>query len=274
MQKNITICADDYGMSLDINRAITALLEKGTINATSCMVNMPYFISGVALLKKHSTNAKIGLHLNLTEGKPLSGYPDTNNNGKFHSLSNILIKSHLRKLNYNSIYNELKAQLSAFITSWGVLPDFLDGHQHIHHFPTIRKAIIALYKEFNLKENDTYIRSVRNIKRPNFKSQVIYFSGAKKFESMLQKARIKYNSNFSGIYSLDNNDVVFRGIILKSYAEIKDGGLIMCHPCTNLNKKDPIGESRLKEYLYFNSDQARKDQLDNNIYLKDVTQQV
>lgn len=271
MQKNITICADDYGMSQDINNAVKTLLKKKTINATSCMANMPYFTDGLVSLKELknilSKSIQVGLHLNLTEGKPLSNYSDTGTNGKFHKLSNLLIKSHLKRLNYQDVYLELKAQLSVFIENWGGLPDFLDGHQHIHHFPIIRKAVITLYKEFDLYQNNTYIRSVRNIKRSDIKSQIIYCSGAKKFEFMLKNENIIYNSSFSGIYSLDSDNTNFRDIMLKAYVSIKSNGIIMCHPSKILNEKDPIGNARVKEYLYFNSEKAIQDQLNNQITL-------
>ena len=202
MQKNITICADDYGMSQDINNAVKTLLKKKTINATSCMANMAYFVDGLASLKElkniSSKSIQVGLHLNLTEGKPLSNYPDTEANGEFHKLSNLLIKSHFKRLNYQDVYLELKAQLSLFIENWGGLPDFLDGHQHIHHFPVIRKAVITLYKEFDLYQNNTYIRSVRNIKRSDFKSQIIYHSGAKSLSLCLKMKTLFITLVFQG----------------------------------------------------------------------------
>ena len=80
----------------------------------------------------------------------------------------------------------------------------------------------------------TYIRSTYKIDKSDFKSLIIYRSGAKKFYNMLIKNNIKHNSSFSGVYSLESNNQDFRRVILEAYVEIKDGGIIMCHPAVDL----------------------------------------
>ncbi|MDE5039758.1 ChbG/HpnK family deacetylase, partial [Francisella tularensis subsp. holarctica] len=77
-------------------------------------------------------------------------------------------------------------------------PDFIDGHQHVHHFPIIRTAVINLYKDFNMYTKQTYIRSTDKMDKSDFKSLIIYRSGAKKFSNMLIKNNIKHNSSFAG----------------------------------------------------------------------------
>ncbi|AJI45038.1 hypothetical protein [Francisella tularensis] len=41
----------------------------------------------------------------------------------------------------------------------------------------------------------------------------------------------------------------------------------MCHPAADIDIKDPISQSRIKEFAYFNSKQALQDQKDHNIVL-------
>ncbi|AVC44701.1 hypothetical protein B4919_07850 [Francisella tularensis subsp. novicida] len=268
MVKKIIICADDFGMSDNINSAIINLLEKKIINATSCMPNMPAFKLGIAQLKKiYNDFSHVGIHLNLTEGNAFTNPKSITRNGKFLSLSKLLVKSKLRAINYDDVYNELKAQINNFIEDWGALPDFIDGHQHVHHFPIIRKAVINLYKDFNMYTKETYIRSTYKMDKSDFKSLIIYRSGAKKFYNMLIKNNIKHNSSFAGVYSLESDNQDFRKVILEAYTEIKDGGIIMCHPAADIDIKDPISQSRIKEFAYFNSKQALQDQKDHNIVL-------
>ncbi|MFV9984389.1 MAG: ChbG/HpnK family deacetylase [Francisella endosymbiont of Hyalomma asiaticum] len=269
MVKKIIICADDFGMSDNINSAIINLLEKKIINATSCMPNMSAFKPGIAQLKKiYDDFSHVGIHLNLTDGSAFINPKSITSNRKFLSLSKLLVKSKLRAISYADVYNELKAQINNFIEHWGELPDFIDGHQHVHHFPVIRKAVINLYKDFNMYTKQTYIRSTYKIDKSDFKSLIIYRSGAKKFYNMLIKNNIKHNSSFSGVYSLESNNQDFRKVILEAYVEIKDGGIIMCHPAVDIDIKDPISQSRVKEFAYFNSYQALKDQKDHNIILQ------
>ena len=268
MSKKIVICADDFGLSDNVNKGILDLLEKEIINATSCMSNMPALKYGIINLKKiYSNFIHVGIHLNLTEGTPFTKAASISKNKEFLPLSKLLAKSKLRSIKYTDVYNELKAQIDNFIDQWGDLPDFIDGHQHVHHFPIIRKVVIDLYKDFNIVEKQTYIRSTLNMDKSDFKSLIIYRSGAKKFNKLLVDNNIKHNTSFSGIYSLENSNQDFRKVMLKAYAEIKDGGLIMCHPAIDIDENDPISKSRVNEFKYFKSEQAIKDQDENNIKL-------
>ncbi|WP_150467029.1 ChbG/HpnK family deacetylase [Francisella sp. SYW-9] len=269
MFKKIIICADDFGLSDNVNEGIIKLLEKKVINATSCMSNMPALKHGMPNLKNiYNSFIDVGIHLNLTEGTPLTNAKSISKNKEFLPLSKLLAKSKLRAISYTDVYNELKAQIDNFISLWGDLPDFIDGHQHVHHFPIVRKAVIDLYKNFDMFKQQTYIRSTFNMDKSNFKSLIIYRSGAKKFNKLLVDNNIKHNSSFSGIYALENNNEDFRKVILKAYSEIKDGGLIMCHPALDIDEGDPISKSRVNEFKYFKSEQALNDQKDNNIVLQ------
>ncbi len=261
MTKKIIICADDFGMSENINEGILYLLENKVINATSCMPSMPAFTNGVRHLKKiHNSHIDIGLHLNITEGFSLTSPCSLTKNNIFLSLPKLLVKSEIRVIKYNDVYKELKAQLDKFIELWGSLPDFIDGHQHIHHFPIIRTAIINLYRDYNLYENNTYVRSTYNMNKSDVKSMIIYYSGAKKLNKLLIKNNIKHNTSFAGIYNLKSNNKYFRDAILMAYSEIQDGGLIMCHPSKAIDLNDPISKSRVNEFKYFKSEQAKVDQ--------------
>lgn len=59
----------------------------------------------------------------------------------------------------------------------------------------------------------TYIRSTYNMSKPDFKSKVIYYSGAKKLNKMLVAENIKYNTSFAGVYSLESNAEDFQKVI-------------------------------------------------------------
>ncbi|MED7787582.1 ChbG/HpnK family deacetylase [Francisella sp. 19X1-34] len=269
MFKKIIICADDFGLSDNVNEGIIRLLKKKVINATSCMSNMSALKNGIPNLKNiYNDSMDVGIHLNLTEGTPFTKATSISKNKEFLSLSKLLAKSKLRSIKYNDVYNELKAQIDNFISLWGDLPDFIDGHQHVHHFPIVRKVVIDLYKDFDMFKKQTYIRSTFNMDKSDLKSLIIYRSGAKKFNNLLNDNNIKHNTSFSGIYSLESNNQDFRKVILKAYSEIKDGGLIMCHPAIAIDEKDPISKSRVNEFKYFESEQALIDQKISNITLQ------
>src|SRR6516225_2878612 len=68
------VCADDYGLRDDINRAILDLVRFGKLSAVSCLVALePCTPAAMAELCAHASRIDIGLHLCLTdEGLPLS----------------------------------------------------------------------------------------------------------------------------------------------------------------------------------------------------------
>ncbi|MDA8561990.1 ChbG/HpnK family deacetylase, partial [Gammaproteobacteria bacterium] len=139
--KRIILCADDYGQDPNVSKAIVDLLSHNRLSAVSCMTNSEFWQSYCNLLIPYKQKVDIGLHLNLTEGKYLT-LPGQNMNG----LSNYLVKSHLRILNKNIIKNEFNAQIDTFENNIGCLPDFIDGHQHIHHLPIVRDAVFDIYQ--------------------------------------------------------------------------------------------------------------------------------
>src|SRR5712672_1191198 len=70
--RKIIVNADDFGMSAEVNRAIVEAFENNVISSTTLMANMPGFDEACELAHRHRLVSKIGLHLNLTSGYPLS----------------------------------------------------------------------------------------------------------------------------------------------------------------------------------------------------------
>src|SRR5207253_5580574 len=101
----------------------------------------------------------IGLHFNLTEGKPLSREYKKIQGDTFQPLYKVMMLAFMRSLSQPAIEAELHAQLDRFEEQMGYLPDHIDGHQHIHQFPVIRSAIAKVYDE-RLRANNTYIRLI------------------------------------------------------------------------------------------------------------------
>jgi len=68
--RKLWLCADDYGISPAVNRAIRDLIGRGRINATSVMVTTPSFSAAEAqaLSDVAGPNRRpaIGLHFTLT----------------------------------------------------------------------------------------------------------------------------------------------------------------------------------------------------------------
>ena len=138
--RRIWLCADDYGLSPGVNRAIRDLIERGRLNATSVMVVGPAIgrdeIAALQAAVANGPRCAIGLHVTLTAPfRPLTMHFRPLDGGMFLGLPKLLRASLLRRLDPEIIHAEVTVQLSAFGEMFGRPPDFVDGHQHAQLFP-------------------------------------------------------------------------------------------------------------------------------------------
>lgn len=266
--KRIILCADDYGQNTAISQAIIELIEKNRLSATSCMTNSPDWSSHAQWLQPLKDKADIGLHLNLTEGMPLS------KNMQFMPLKELIIKAYSNQLDRDAIEIEFNSQLDQFEAGIGQKPDFIDGHQHIHQLPVIRDILIKIYAD-RLKNTHCYIRSVKDsmiFYRPlnpaYLKILAIQLLGAFAFQKLLDEHSIPYNTSFSGIYHFSQAKQ-YAKIFPKFLSKIGNKGIIMCHPGLAESKKenDSIADARYFEYQYFLSEQFLRDCDSKNVII-------
>ncbi|HLB57986.1 MAG TPA: ChbG/HpnK family deacetylase, partial [Gammaproteobacteria bacterium] len=199
-----------------------------------------------------------GLHLNLTEGTPISS--QLTEEGGFQPLVSLLIKAYFRQLSQAAIEAEFHAQLDQFVAGRGRLPDFIDGHQHIHQFPIIRDALLTVYEK-RLKSERCYVRAIHDKnaigdvgQKGYIKNLILQLTGARQFKKQLLKNTIPHNSSFAGIYSFAQAKK-YADIFPYFLKRIKDKGLIMCHPgLSDERSPDAIATARAEEYHYFLSD--------------------
>ncbi len=274
MVKSITLCADDYGQNTAISQAIIALLKEKRLSAVSCMTTAPEWPAHARELAIFKDQTDIGVHFNLTEGKPLSSAFIALYGSSFPSLFTLLKKCYLRQLDPTVVYAELNAQLDQFISSMGRLPDFIDGHQHVHQFPIIREATLALYAE-RLRDHFCYVRSVYDPKawlriRENayIKQLIIQLCGAHEFKKQLIQRNIPHNSSFSGIYNFAPA-AAYAQLFPRFLQQSENRGLIMCHPgLSQSQNKDEIKAARALEYDYFQSEQFVAACLQHHVIIK------
>src|SRR6266849_5188270 len=102
--RRIWLCADDYGISPAVNRAIRDLIGRGRLNATSVMVTAPSFSAAeaqaLADVAGPDRRAAIGLHVTLTAPfRPAShAYRPVARDGAFLSLARTFVRGLHRRL--------------------------------------------------------------------------------------------------------------------------------------------------------------------------------
>jgi predicted glycoside hydrolase/deacetylase ChbG (UPF0249 family) len=255
-EKNIILCADDFGQNASISEGIIDLCHKGRINAVSCMVNGEAFLSHIEALK--TTGVSLGLHLNLTHGKALiSGEPHL-------SLGALLQTIYLsRVFSQDDVYAEVHAQIKAFKQVVGFYPQFIDGHQHVHQLPIVRDALMQAVSScgFHPWFRTTY-SDITKVK--SFKALLLYLLGGKKFAKVIRQSGFATCQGFTGEYPLHQGGK-YRSRFKKFLIQIPDGGLIMCHPgLISQDPQDPIASIRFEEYDYLSSPEFISDLKDAN----------
>lgn len=260
--KSIVLCADDYGQNNAISQAIIELFQKNSLSATSCMVNSYYWQAHAKLLAPFKDKVALGLHFNLTEGKPVTKTAGF----EFIPLPQLIFKAMIRKLDKAAIETELLAQLDRFVAEVGREPDFIDGHQHVHQLPIVRDALFSVY-DMRLKKSNCYIRCVNDpnaLRKVSFnntyvKTLLIQLCGSFGFKKELVKRNIPHNTSFRGIYDFTEAKK-YPDIFPNFLADIGERGVIMCHPGLSASAdQDVIAESRFQEYQYFMSDKFTQD---------------
>jgi predicted glycoside hydrolase/deacetylase ChbG (UPF0249 family) len=162
MSKKLIINADDYGLNSDINQAIINLSQVGAITSTSVMAN---FASDDSIAQLKQTSISTGLHLNLIEGKPVSGALQvktlTDDQGIFLSWHQLLLGFALGKIKKNEVEVEIENQFEV-LRSNGLIISHADSHKHIHQFPSLGPFVLKTFKRLGIER-------VRNCTPSNWK---------------------------------------------------------------------------------------------------------
>lgn len=256
------LCADDFAMTAGISHGILELLSRGRLSATGAMTNRPHWPEFAGALADFDGHADLGVHLNLTCGRPLRSMPQFAANGTLPSLPSILAMAMTRRLPAAEIANEINTQLDAFELVLGRAPDFIDGHQHVHGIRGISRIFIdVLRRRYPANGRRPYIRVSadkvsRILRRRQFISKALQVRQLSSgFGKALQEAGFKTNDGFSGFS--DFRDGGGYGDQFESYLRAPGSRqLVMCHPGwvdEELPTIDPVIGSREQELEFFAS---------------------
>lgn len=143
---HIIFNADDFGMTEGINYGIIACHDDGVVNSTTLMINMPYTTMAAQMAKTRPLLG-VGLHLNLTCGRPLleKARSFVDKNGDF-----LRPDAYPINVDPDELYDEWDAQIQAFKELFGHLPTHLDSHHHVHLRPEMVAVTLKLAEKYHL----------------------------------------------------------------------------------------------------------------------------
>jgi predicted glycoside hydrolase/deacetylase ChbG (UPF0249 family) len=215
--KRLIINADDLGADEARNAGIFEGIQVGVVTSASILPNGPGLSDTLKKIRSGSFNhASWGVHLNLSEGKPVSTGnsllvgPDGMFLGKASS-QRLLMRQGDRDLE-TEIAQEMDAQIS-LLEATGLSLRHLDGHQHVHVFPAVLRAMLGAAQRHCIP----WIRIPKEPKptSSDFPSPLPFNEEAKLFSGLGQTARSIILE--SGLHATDH----FRGLYLKGHLSIQ-----------------------------------------------------
>ncbi|POZ62767.1 ChbG/HpnK family deacetylase [Chromobacterium alticapitis] len=245
MTKQLTLCADDFAQSGSISAGILQLIDAGRLSATSVLSQSPHWPELAGEIRARAERVDVGLHFNLTHPFSQPAKP----------LSHWLMKSQLRQLSQAALRDEALSQVDRFAEHFGRLPDFVDGHQHVHALPVIRDALFDAIQRRWPEGRLPYLRSPDKLGHPgdNRLKALILRSVCTHFDEQAQERGFATSPWFGGMYSL-TPQADFAGLMQSWLARMPQQALIMCHPgLPAQDADDPIAACRGRELEYLAS---------------------
>ena len=155
--RKVVLCADDFALSEGISDAIEQLAELGHLSAASAIVTGGNWHRHGARLARLRERIAIGLHLNFTLGAPLGSMGRLAPKGRFPTIGELSCHALCGNVDPDEIADEIERQIARFTEGVGTLPDFLDGHQHVHVLPGVRRGVLAALKA-RFPAGDVFVR--------------------------------------------------------------------------------------------------------------------
>lgn len=148
----LVVNGDDFGYSEAINAAIVRCHRAGVLTSATVLVNRPATSAALALARE-LPELGLGLHLNLTEGAPVSPPREVptlvDGRGRFRPFPAQLRRIASGRARPVEVERELRAQF-AVLLGRGVRPTHVDGHLHVHAYPRVLPVVLRLMREYGV----------------------------------------------------------------------------------------------------------------------------
>lgn len=173
MRRSVVLHADDFGMNDAVNAGILRGFTHGLLTSTSVLANAPGCAAALAAwralqarcqqgdlpssdLRRRLDDAPapfdLGVHLNLTQGRPLTGlrFPSRllDRHGLFPGAFGLAARLMATGRNFHAaIRDELYAQVEVLLNC-GLRPTHVNAHQYVDMLPVVSEIIPGLMQRY------------------------------------------------------------------------------------------------------------------------------
>lgn len=147
MVRRLIINADDFGLTEGVSRGIIQAHLEGLVTSTTFMTNFPWAPQMAPLLAE-APELAVGIHLNLTTGRPLLPATEVptlvNKEGNFCKAFTHLIA----RVDPAEVEREWAAQIERGIGLLRRLPTHLDTHRYLQGYPAFAGVMLRLAERY------------------------------------------------------------------------------------------------------------------------------
>jgi predicted glycoside hydrolase/deacetylase ChbG (UPF0249 family) len=259
--RRLIVNADDFGLNDAATDGIAECFLRGTVTSTTLMVNAPAEGRAAQFAVEHP-QLGVGLHFNLTWGRPLSARQDVtalvDANGQFWQRNALAKRMLLGKVPQAQVKAELAAQLARF-RELGLQPSHIDSHQHVHAFPDVFHVLAEYCASKDIPMRAPWVA-------PQVRAPLFRRARRLALKTLIRRATRKWqgevvwNDDFGSVFDVQDmgmplSDAHYRRILSGAGGSAFE---LMVHPVTDARAMDGftrIGQVSEAEWRYLRTGQ-------------------
>jgi chitin disaccharide deacetylase len=232
----LIVNADDFGLNASANAGIIECHCAGSVTSTTLMANAPAFAEAIELASSHPALG-VGLHFNLTWGRPLSDPARVpalvDAEGLLLGRERLGRRCLLGQVPTAQIECELGAQFIRLAAS-GVNPTHVDSHQHVHAFPQVFDAVAQICKEERIPMRVPWVAKAQSASVPRRLRRGLLAVLLQRSTSRWMR-RVRWNDALGSVFDLGVAgealaDWHYAQVLQRSDADVFE---LMVHPVTS-----------------------------------------
>lgn len=200
--RRLIVNADDFGIHPARNRGIAEAVRAGVVTSVSLIANLEGFDDAVALLRTLPP-VDVGLHINLSEGRPLGEELETllGADGCFPGKAEARRRALSGEFQPGEVSSECNSQWVRVFHATGQVTH-IDGHQHIHVYGTVAETLAVFF------HHSHWIRVPSELNDPAEDLSPVRRGQIDEYRMLAERARARFAA--AGLRTADH----FRGLAL------------------------------------------------------------
>ena len=156
MTRRLIVNADDFGVTPGVSEGILAAHRHGIVTSTTALVTLP--IESEHVEQARDSALGIGLHANVTLGRPLTSGPSlVDESGGFVRDA----RRAAARVERRDVDAEIDAKIERFLDLFKRAPTHLDSHHHVGMLSPVRESVLAAARRLGVpvRSQDATVRA-------------------------------------------------------------------------------------------------------------------